>query len=220
MGACAQRAGKSCDETHAVAPDRFQVIRRADRFPDRAGTDRRRRTERLRQVQPRRSDALGDGRSLPQGDARRRHGRRHLLRQQRPRAAQHRRSGDDASTTAPAPRPPSSTATTRSKCRAGSNATRARPIASTAARCAPATSRSCSPTPRPARARRRWSTRDASARSSRRSPSSAAGCWKRPPASPDCMRADTRRSCACAPPSRTSPGSKTSSASSRARSTR
>src|ERR1700756_193167 len=46
------------------------------------------------------------------------------------------------------------------------------------------------------------------ARSSRRSPSSAAACWKRPPASPACTRAGTRPSCACAPPSRTSPGSR------------
>ncbi len=87
--------GNRIDEAHAVAPDRFQVVRRADRFPDRAGIDRRRRAERLRQVEPRRSAALGDGRGLPQGDARRRHGRRDLLRQQQSRAAQHRRSGDD-----------------------------------------------------------------------------------------------------------------------------
>ena len=41
------------------------------------------------------------------------------------------------------------------KCRAASCASRARPFASTAARCAPATSPCCLPTPRPARARRR-----------------------------------------------------------------
>ena len=67
--------------------------------------------------------------------------------------------------------------------------------ASTAARCARATCSSCSPTPRPARARPRWCIRAASARSSRPSPSSAAACWKKPPASPACMRAATRRSC-------------------------
>ncbi len=85
--------------------------------------------------------------------------------------------------------------------RAGSSARRARPTASTAARCAPATCTSCSPTPRPARARRRWCIRAASARSSRPSPSSAAACWKKPPAFPACMRAAMRRSCGCARPS-------------------
>ena len=63
---------------------------------------------------------------------------------------------------------------------------------------------SCSPTPRPARARPRWCIRAASARSSRPSPSSAAACSKKRPASPACMRAATRPSCGCAPPSRTS----------------
>ena len=53
----------------------------------------------------------------------------------------------------------------------------------------------CLPTPRPARARRRWCIRAASARSSRPSPSSAAACWKKPPASPACMPAATRRNC-------------------------
>ncbi len=50
------------------------------------------------------------------------------------------------------------------------------PIGSTAARCAPATCRSCLPTPRPARVRPPSSIRAASARSSRPSPSSAAAC--------------------------------------------
>ena len=45
------------------------------------------------------------------------------------------------------------------KSRAASSARRARSTASTAATCAPATCRSCSPTPRPARARPRWCTR-------------------------------------------------------------
>ena len=74
---------------------------------------------------------------------------------------------------------------------------RLRPIASTAAKCARATCRSCSPTPPPARARRRWCTRAASARSSRPSPSSAAACWRKPPAFPACMPAATRPSCGC-----------------------
>ena len=81
------------------------------------------------------------------------------------------------------------------KSRAASSASRARPIASTAARCAPATCRSCSPTPPPARARPRSCIRAASARSSRRSPNSAAGCWKRRPAFPACMRAATKPNC-------------------------
>ena len=86
--------------------------------------------------------------------------------------------------------------TTRWTSRAGSSAKPARPTASTAATCAPATCRSCSPTPPPARARRRWCTRAASARSSRPSPNSAAGCWRKPPALPACMRAATRPNCA------------------------
>ena len=50
---------------------------------DRARPDRHRRPQRLRQVQPRRGAALGDGRDLGQVDARRRDGRRHLRRQRR-----------------------------------------------------------------------------------------------------------------------------------------
>ena len=50
---------------------------------DREGPDRRRRPERLRQVQPARSAALGDGRDLAQEHARGRHGRRDLLRHHR-----------------------------------------------------------------------------------------------------------------------------------------
>ena len=76
------------------APARLQVLRRADRLPDRAGPDRRGRAERLRQVEPGRSAALGDGRDLAQVDARRRDGRRDLRRHQQPAGAQHRRSRD------------------------------------------------------------------------------------------------------------------------------
>ena len=43
---------------------RLQVLRRADRVRDRAGPDRHRRAERLRQVEPGRGAALGDGRKL------------------------------------------------------------------------------------------------------------------------------------------------------------
>ncbi len=78
----------------------------------------------------------------------------------------------------------------------------ARPSASTARKCAHATSPCCSPTPRPARVRRLWCIRAASARSSRRAPTSAGACWKKPPALPDCMRAATRRSCGSRPPSK------------------
>src|SRR5258707_1240363 len=55
----------------------------------------------------------------------------------------------------------------------------ARSIGSTAATCAPATCRSCSPTPPPARGRRRWCTRARSARSFRPSPNSAAAGLQR-----------------------------------------
>ena len=50
---------------------------------DRAGPDRRRRPQWLRQVERARGDTLGDGRILAQVDARRRHGRRHLRRHRR-----------------------------------------------------------------------------------------------------------------------------------------
>ena len=69
-------------ETYAAAPARVQVVRRADRFPDRAGADRRGRAERLRQIQSGRSAALGDGRVLVQVHARRLDGRGDFLRHQ------------------------------------------------------------------------------------------------------------------------------------------
>ena len=75
-------------EAHAAAPARLQILRRADRFHDRAGTDRRGRAERLRQVEPGGGAALGDGRDLAQIAARRRHGRRDLFRHQHPAGAQ------------------------------------------------------------------------------------------------------------------------------------
>ena len=56
------------------------------------GPDRRRRAERLRQVQSRRGPALGDGRELVQEHARVRHGRRDLFRLRQAPGAQHRRS--------------------------------------------------------------------------------------------------------------------------------
>ena len=97
-----------------------------------------------------------------------RHGRRDFLRLRQPAGAQQRRGRrsriDNSERAAPAA---VQRCTTCSKWRAASSATPARPIASTAARCAPATCRSCSPTPRPARVRRRWCIRAGSARSSR-----------------------------------------------------
>ncbi len=58
------------DEIRALAPHRLQELLRRRRVQDRAGPDRRRRPERLRQVEPRRGASLGDGRKLVQGDAR------------------------------------------------------------------------------------------------------------------------------------------------------
>ncbi len=136
------------------------------------------------------------GEILLQIHARLLHGRGDLLRHQQPPGAQQCRGGEFRSTMPSARRRPRSTTTTRSISRAASSAKPAPPTASTAARCAPATCRSCSPTLRPARARPHWCIRAASARSSRPSPSSAAACWKKPPASPACMRAGTRPNCA------------------------
>ena len=61
----------------------LQNLRRADRFPDRAGPHRHRRAERLRQIQSGRGDALGDGREFVEKHARVRHGRRDFLRRRR-----------------------------------------------------------------------------------------------------------------------------------------
>ena len=61
------------------------------RVQDRAGPDRRRRAERLRQVEPRRGPALGDGREFVQEHARLGHGGRDLRRLRPPPVAQHRR---------------------------------------------------------------------------------------------------------------------------------
>ena len=87
--------GHVIHETHAPSPARIQVIRRADRFPDRAGPDRRGRTERLRQVESGRGATLGDGRDVLQVAAGHRHGSGDLRRHQQPPGPQPRRSGDD-----------------------------------------------------------------------------------------------------------------------------
>ncbi len=80
------------------------------------------------------------------------------------------------------------------KSSAGSSAAAARPTASTARKPAPATCRRCSPIWRRARGPRPWSARAASARWSAPSRKIAARCWKKPPISPGCTRAGTRRS--------------------------
>ena len=73
----------------------FKSLRRADRVPDRARPHRRRRAERLRQVEPAGGAALGDGRQFRQGHAGRRHGRRDLRRRREPALAQPRRGVAD-----------------------------------------------------------------------------------------------------------------------------
>ena len=178
----------------------FKILRRADRFRHRAGAHRRRRAERLRQVEPRRGAALGHGRDLAQEHARLRHGRRDLRRLGEPAVAQHGRSAPRDRQRRRARRPRRSTTRRSSTSRAASSARRARPTASTAARCAPATCSCCSPTPRPARARRPSSARARSARSSRPSRRRAAASSRTRPASPGCTPAVTRRSCGSKPP--------------------
>ena len=92
----ARRRRQRRDEIRAAATGRIQEFLRSDRIQDRAGPDRRRRAERLRQVQSRRGPALGHGRELLQEHARLRHGGRDLRRLRPPALAQHRRSRPDA----------------------------------------------------------------------------------------------------------------------------
>ena len=136
------------DAGRAPPPRRVQIVRRADRAGDRAGTDRHRRAERLRQVQPRRGAALGDGRSVGQAAARRRDGRRDLRRLRQPAGAQPRRGRADHRQRR-ARRAGAFNERRRSRSRAASCAAPARPTGSTDARCAPATCSCCSPMPRP-----------------------------------------------------------------------
>ena len=79
------------DEVRAAASGRIQEFLRSDRIQDRAGPYRRRRSERLRQVEPCRSHPLGHGRELVQEHARLRHGGRHILGFGPPPVAQYRR---------------------------------------------------------------------------------------------------------------------------------
>src|SRR5262245_54118145 len=72
---------KECDEAltheaHKAAPAWLQVLCGADRFCDRAGADGRRRSKRMRQIEPGRGSALGHGRVFAQIHARRVDGRR------------------------------------------------------------------------------------------------------------------------------------------------
>ena len=92
-----------------AAHRRVQEFRRADRIHLRAGPDRRRRPQWLRQVESRRGPALGDGREFVQEHARVRHGRRDLLRLRQSPGAQCRGSGARHRQRDRAPRPPPST---------------------------------------------------------------------------------------------------------------
>ena len=151
--------------TVAVPPaqaQRLQELRRAGRAADRAGADRGRRPQWLRQVEPARSHPLGDGRRLAQVAARRRHGGCHLRRHGDAPGARLRRSLAADRTRAWRRRTTTPTAKARSP--GGSSAAPAPPIGSTAATSGRRTCRCCSPTPRPARIRRRWSARGGSAR--------------------------------------------------------
>ena len=153
-------------EIRSAAPGRLQELLRSDRVQDRTRPDRRRRPQRLRQIESRRSAALGDGRKLVQEHARVGDGRRHLLRRRRAAVAQPRRSRPDARQFR-SPRARRLQRRRDDRSHAPHRArVRARPIASTAARCGRATCSCCSPTPPPARARRRWCARARSARSS------------------------------------------------------
>ena len=86
---------KRADAGRAAAPRRVQILRRGGRAGDRAGPDRHRRAQRLRQIQPGRGAALGHGRELGQTPARRRDGRRDLRRLGTAAGPQHRRSRAD-----------------------------------------------------------------------------------------------------------------------------
>ena len=107
-------------------PSRLQVLRRTRRIRHRTRPDRHRRAERLRQVEPCRGAALGDGRKLLQEHARVRHGRRDLFRLRHAPGPQHRRSRRSSSTIPTAPRRPPSTMPTNCRCRAASSARPAR----------------------------------------------------------------------------------------------
>ena len=136
----------------------LQVVRRTGRVRDRGRPDRRRRPQWLRQVEPARGAALGDGRKLVQEHARVRHGRRHLLRHGAPAPPATSPRSRSRSTMPTARRRPRFNDADDLRGVAPHRARgRARPTASTARRRAPATCSCCSPMPRPAPARRPWS---------------------------------------------------------------
>ena len=134
---------------HACAYSASRVLR-SHRLPDRARSHRRRRTERLRQIESRRSPALGHGRKILQEHARVGMDDVIFSGGGSARRAISPKSGW-CSTIPRARRRRCSTIPRRSKSPAASSASMARSTASTGARCAPATCNCCSPTPRPAR---------------------------------------------------------------------
>ena len=129
-----------CLALHPPAPPGVQELRRPHRARDRARADRRGRAERLRQVEPPRGAALGDGREPPERDARRRHGGRDLRRLRQPAGAQPRRGHADHRQPRPQGAGRRSTTPTSSRSCAASPATPARPTGSTGARRGRATS--------------------------------------------------------------------------------
>ena len=85
---------------------RLQVVRRQDRGLVQARHHRGRRPQRLRQVERRRRDALGDGRAVAAAPARQGHGGRDLRGLRGPRPRRHGRGRAHASTTADGTAPP------------------------------------------------------------------------------------------------------------------
>jgi hypothetical protein len=128
-----------------------------------SGADRRRRPQRLRQVQSRRGPALGDGRELVQEHARLRHGRRHLRRLVRPPGPQHGRGHAHPRQQRPQAPPPASTTPTCSRSRAGSSARQARSTAINGKDVRARDVQLLFADARPAPARRRWCARARSA---------------------------------------------------------
>ena len=185
-----------CHEIRALARDRLQELLRRRGVQDRARPHRRRRPERLRQVEPRRGAALGDGRKLVQGHARLGHGRRHLLRLGQTAVAQQRRGRHLARQFRPSragrlQRARDDRGDAPHRARGGLDLSRQRPRGAR---------------PRRAASVRRRLDRRALARARppgpdrrdhrRQAPGAAAASSKRRPAFPACIRAATRRSCA------------------------
>ena len=149
------------------------------------------------------------GESQPQVAARRRHGRRHLRRHRDAAAARFRRSLDPARArrgrATRTGRRERSHPPDRARRRLGLPDRRPRRPRRRTFRC-------CSPTPRPAPIRRRWSARARSARSLPPSRSSAGCCSRKRRAFPAFTRGARTPSRSCARPKPISPGSAKSSA--------